>query len=133
MARIIDPELSIDIDRAANAGSISVRCGLEFTDAELRAMNVFGRQYSLQCHLLGQNNLNEPDSAIVFASQQFPPSRDDAEPYVEPVFTSVAGTSDLKLYMSADGSIGAELALSNEDLGTVAVKRTPVVAIDLES
>src|SRR5262249_28099413 len=110
-----------------------VRCGLEFADAELRAMNVFGRQYSLRCHLLGQANLDEPDSAIVFATQQFPPSRDAAEPYLEPVFTSVAGTSDLKRYLPPDGSTGPELALSTEDLGPVTVKRTPVVAVDLRS
>jgi hypothetical protein len=130
MANIIDPQLSIEIDRTAKTGSLRVSCGLEFTDSEVRAMNVFGRQYVLECHLLGRDGSHADDSAIAFGAQRFPRSRDDADQYAEPVFTAMATTSDLEGNVSATDALAAELALSNEDLGVVAVKRTPEVAVN---
>src|SRR5262249_48612179 len=133
MPALIDPQLSIQIDRVAQTASVAVTCGLEFTDSEVREMNLFARTYMLECHLLDEDPLRSPgDLAIAFDSQQFPRLRDEAEQYAEATFKSVAATSTLaRGAYGKDSTLLAELALSNEDLGIVAVKRSPAVAVDL--
>lgn len=130
VATIIDPQLSIQLDRAAEMATVSVTCGLEFTDFEVRSMNLLGTYYTLECELLNMEMLY-PHEVINFVPRQFPRVRDGATTYEEPVFEAVAPTKDLHLYIFGKDSLAAELRLSNEDLGTLSVKRTPVVLVDL--
>ena len=130
VATIIDPQLSIQLDRAAEMATVTVTCGLEFTDFEVRSMNLLGTHYTLGCELLNMEMLY-PHELINFVPQQFPRVRDGAITYEETVFEAVAPMKDLHLYIFGKDSVAAELRLSNEDLGTLSVKRTPVILVDL--
>jgi len=130
MATIIDPQLSIQVDRSAQLASVKVTCDVEFTQFETNSMNLLGIQYALECHLLNMEMLY-PETVINFVPQQFPRVRDGARQLERPVFEAVAPTKDLHLYLFGKDSLVAELRLSNEDLGTVNVKRTPTTLVDL--
>ena len=130
MATIRDPQLSIQVDRTAKTAAVRVTCDLEFTDFEVRSMNLIGVHYTLECQLLNMEMLY-PEAVIAFVPQQFPRIRDGATQFEHPVFEAVAATSDLHLYIFGKDSLVAELRLSNDDLGTVSVKRTPATLVDL--
>jgi hypothetical protein len=130
MASIIDPQLAIQVDRAQEVATVTVSCGVVFTDFEVRSMNLLGMRYTLECQLLNMEMLY-PERVINFVPQQFPRVRDGASGYEEPVFEAAAPTKELHLYIFGKDSLAAELRLSNEDLGTISVKRTPVTLVDL--
>lgn len=130
MATIIDPQLSIQVDKALAVANVRVTCGMEFTDFEVSSMNLLGFRYTLECHLLNMEMLY-PETIINFVPRQFPRIRDGAKAYEEPAFEAVAPTKDLHLYIFGKDSVVAELRLSNQDVGTVSVKRTPVMLVDL--
>jgi hypothetical protein len=130
MATIIDPRLSIQVDRAAQVATLEVACDLEFTEFEVNSMNLMGTTYTLECHLLNMEMLY-PETVVNFGLQQFPRVRDGATGSEQPVFQAEAPTKDLHLYIFGKDSLVAELRLSNEDLGTVSVKRTPTTLVDL--
>jgi len=130
MPTIIDPRLSIQVDKSAAVATVTVSCGLEFTDVEVRSMNLLGVQYTLECQLLNVE-MPYPETVIYFIPQQFPLIRDGATGYEEPVFKASAPTKDLHLYIAGKDSLAAMLQLSNEDRGTVASKRTPSQLVDL--
>jgi hypothetical protein len=130
MATIIDPQLSIQVDRAAKMANVRVTCGIEFTEFEVNSMNALGLHYTLDCHLLNMEMLY-PETVINFGLLQYPRVRDEAKAYEEPVFEAVAPTNELHEYIFGKDSLLAELRLSNEDLGTVSVKRTPTTLVDL--
>jgi hypothetical protein len=130
MAAIIDPQLSIQVDKAAAVANVKVTCGLEFTDFEVRSMNLLGIRYTLECHLLNMEMLY-PETVINFVPQQFPRVRDGASAYEQPAFEALAPTKELHLYIFGKDSVLAELRLTNDDMGTVSVKRTPVMLVDL--
>jgi hypothetical protein len=130
MATISGQQLSVQVDRAAKTAAVRVTCDLEFTDFEVRSMNLVGLHYTLECQLLNMEMLY-PDTVIAFVPQQYPRIRDGATRFEQPVFEAVAATRDLHLYMFGQDSLVAEIRLSNEDLGTVSVKRTPVQLVDL--
>jgi hypothetical protein len=130
MPKILDPQLFIQVDKAAAMATVKVTCGVEFTEFEVRSMNLLGMQYTLDCHLLNMEMLY-PETVINFVPQQYPRVRDGATGYVEPVFEAVAPTKDLHLYIFGKDSILAELTMTNQDLETVSVKRTPTMLVDL--
>ena len=130
MATIIDPQLSIEVDRATKMASVRVTCGIEFTEFEVNSMNLLSISYTLECHLLNMEMLY-PETVINFALQQYPRVRDGAKRFEEPVFQAVAPTKELHLYIFGKDSLVAELRLSNADLGTLSVKRTPTTLVDL--
>lgn len=130
MPKIIDPQLKVQVDRAAAKATVTVTCGLEFTEFEVRSMNLLGLQYRLECDLLNMEMLY-PEDVVKFVPQSFPRVRDGAIRYEEPVFEAVAPTKELHLYLFGKDTLAAELRLSNEDQGTVNVKRTPVALVDL--
>jgi hypothetical protein len=130
MATIIYPQLSIEIDRAGESATISVGCDLDFSEFEVKNMNLLGLRYSLQCQLL---EIVTPrlDTVLSFDPQQFPRFRDGATAYEHAVFETAAAVRDLHLDLSGKSSLVAELVLTNEDLGTVDMKRTQVVGLHL--
>jgi hypothetical protein len=130
MATIIDPELSIQVDRGAAMANVTVTCGLEFTDFEVNSMNILGTHYTLECHLLNMEMLY-PENVVNFVPMQFPRVRDGATGFESPVFTAAAPTRDLHLYIFGRDSLAGELRLTGADLDTVSVKRTPSVSVDL--
>jgi hypothetical protein len=130
VAAILDPQFSIQVDRAAQVANVKVTCGLEFTDSEVNSMNFLGTTYTLECHLLTMKMMN-PETVIDFVPQLFPRVRDGASGYEEPAFEAVAATKDLYRYIFDTDSLVAELRLSNEDMGMVSVKRTPAVRADM--
>jgi hypothetical protein len=130
MATIIDPQLSIEVDKASELATVTVSCGVKFTEFEVRSMNLMGVRYTLECHILNMEMLY-PDTVINFVAQQFPRLRDEASQYEQPVFHAVARPKDLHLYNSGKDAVAAELRLSNEDLGAVSVKRSPTTLVDL--
>jgi hypothetical protein len=130
MATIIDPQLSIEQDRQAKMAKVKVTCGLEFTEFEVNSMKLLGITYTLECHLLNMEMLY-PETVINFNLQQYPRVRDEAKAYEEPVFEAVAPTKELHLYLFGKDSLLAELRLSNEDMGTLSVKRSPTTLVDL--
>ena len=130
MATIIDPQLSIQVDRASELVTVTATCGVEFTEVEVRSMNLLGLRYTLECHLLDRETIY-PEAVIDFAAQQFPPVRDGARAYEQPVFEASAKRKDLHLYVFGKDTVAAELRLSNEDVGTLSVKRTPTTLVDL--
>jgi hypothetical protein len=42
MATILDPQLSIQVDRQTASASVNVTCDLEFTNSEVESMNILG-------------------------------------------------------------------------------------------
>jgi hypothetical protein len=130
MATIIDPQLSIELDRPAKMAKVKVTCGIEFTEFEVNSMRLLGTTYTLECHLLNMEMLY-PETVINFNLQQYPRVRDEAKAYAEPVFEAVAPTKELHLYLFGKDSLVAELRLSNEDMGTLSVKRSPTTLVDL--
>jgi hypothetical protein len=128
MASIFDPELSIQVDRGAKLATIAVRCDLGFTDSEIDTMNLFGRRYALDCRLLNAE-APHPRTIIRFDQQLFPRFRDGATRYEHPVFEVVAAAQELHRDALGTDALVAELALSNEDLGTLDVKRTQIVGV----
>jgi len=130
MATIIDPQLTIEVDKSAKVANVRVTCDVEFSQFEVNSMNLLGTRYTLECNLLNMEMLY-PESVINFGLLQFPRIRDGASTLERPVFEAVAPTKDLHLYIFGKDSVVAELRLSNEDLGSVSVKRTPTTLVDL--
>jgi hypothetical protein len=130
MPSIVDPRLSTQLDKASALAKVSVSCGVRFTEFEVRSMNLLGVRYTLECQLLNTEMLY-PEAVIHFVPQQFPRIRDGAIAYEEPVFEAVAPMKELHLYIFGKDRLAAELQLSNEDQGTIAIKRTPVQLVDL--
>jgi hypothetical protein len=130
MAQIHDPQLSIQIDHAAQTARVSVSCDVEFTDFKMNSMNLLGFLYTLECQLLNMEHLS-PQAVMTFDPQQFPRIRDGARLHEHTVFEASAPTNELHVYLFRKDSLLAELRLSNEDLGTLNVKRTPTMFVDL--
>jgi hypothetical protein len=130
MSSISDPQLSIQIEHATRMATVRVSCDVEFTDFEVRSMNLLGVRYTLVCELLNMDMLY-PQSVVTFIPVQFPRIRDGARKYEHAEFEAVAATRDLHLELIGKDSLLAELRLSNEDLGTRSVKRTPAMLVDL--
>jgi hypothetical protein len=91
MGTIIDPQLSIEVDRAVAMATVAVTCGVEFTEFEVRTMNLLRMQYTLECQLLNMALLY-PETVIHFVPRQFPRVRDGANAFEQPIFNAVAPT-----------------------------------------
>src|SRR5215471_2940522 len=114
MATIIDPQLTIEVDKSAKVANVRVTCDVEFSQSEVNSMNLLGMRYTLECNLLNMEMLY-PESVINFGLLQFPRIRDGASTLERPVFEAVAPTKDLHLYIFGKDPVVAELRLSNED------------------
>src|SRR5262245_19757953 len=94
MACILDSELSIWVDGPSDTARIAVRCGLDFTDAEVHRMNWLGMSYTLQCQLLDPD-MPHADAVLSFQPRMFPRSRNGAHLYEETVFEACSGVREL--------------------------------------
>jgi hypothetical protein len=130
MASIIDPQLSIETDRAQKTATIRVSCDVEFTQFEVNAMTELGLAYSLSCDLHNMDMLY-PESVVAFATQAFPRVPRQGTSREHATFDAVTAMGALHMYIFGKDTIIAELTLKNDESEATTVKRTPPVAVNL--
>jgi len=129
MPRIDGVVLTIISDRTQNRAGR----GVEFSEFEVKAMNVLGLRYKLDCRILEEDIYMLPKQGPVVTShhQGFPRPVGGVERYDQAKFEAVVAISDLREHDFGKDKLVAELELQNQETGEWVVGRSHVVAADL--
>jgi hypothetical protein len=130
MASIKGLQLTVTTDRPHDKATITVTCDVEFTEVEVKTMNMLGLRYSLECHLLDMDMLY-PDQVVKFDAQELPRASSGVNTQAHAVFETVALMSELHWYIFGKDSLAAELTLTDQETGARDVKRSEVLRVNL--
>jgi len=132
MASIRNPELTIGVLDSEDRAGVSVTCDLEFTEFEVKAMNLLGLRYSLHCRLFNKD-LWDVEPVASFDDQTIPGATEVMLPALRHVvFDMVRPASELHTHVFSRDQLEAELTLENAETGEQTITHTALVPIDLE-
>ena len=130
MPRIHHSALTIATDRPEDRATVTVSCDIEFTEVEVNAMNLLGLRYTLHCHVLNKELLDE-NSVINYEHREFPRVSGEAREHEHVVFETKARMYTMNERLFGKDKLVAELRLRNEETNEEVVQRTEEIAVDL--
>ena len=128
IASINHAELSVAISRPEDRASVIVSCDIEFTEAEVHAMNTAGLYYTLSCEVINKDPLTD-NPVVTYGQQRLP--REQASQHEHVVFDANVRMGDLHERLIGRDRLRANLTLKNEETDATITRRTEVVAVDL--